>query len=424
MKHSKGYISEAVMTNSRVEANTGRAARKLRLALMGPAFIAAIGYIDPGNFATNIQAGASFGYQLLWVVVWANLMAMLIQILSAKLGIATGKNLAEHIRDRYPRPLVWFWWVQAEIIAMATDLAEFIGAAVGFKLLLGVSLLQGAVLTGIATFLILMLQRRGQKPLEKVIGGLLLFVAGAYIVELIFSQPHLPTLAKGMIVPGLPNGEAVFLAAGVLGATIMPHVIYLHSSLTQNLHGGTRHQRYSATRWDVAIAMTIAGFVNLAMMATAAAAFHFSGHTGVADLDEAYLTLEPLLSHAAATIFGLSLVAAGLSSTVVGTLAGQVVMQGFVRFHIPLWLRRAVTMMPSFVVILMGLDATRILVMSQVLLSFGIALALVPLLVFTSDKSLMGDLVNSRLIRQLGWLIVAVVVALNLWLLIGMVTGN
>ncbi|QCT22281.1 Mn(2+) uptake NRAMP transporter MntH [Jejubacter calystegiae] len=412
------------MTNSRVEANTGRAARKLRLALMGPAFIAAIGYIDPGNFATNIQAGASFGYQLLWVVVWANLMAMLIQILSAKLGIATGKNLAEHIRDRYPRPLVWFWWVQAEIIAMATDLAEFIGAAVGFKLLLGVSLLQGAILTGIATFLILMLQRRGQKPLEKVIGALLLFVAGAYIVELIFSQPDLPTLAKGMIVPGLPNGEAVFLAAGVLGATIMPHVIYLHSSLTQNLHGGTRHQRYSATRWDVAIAMTIAGFVNLAMMATAAAAFHFSGHTGVADLDEAYLTLEPLLSHAAATIFGLSLVAAGLSSTVVGTLAGQVVMQGFVRFHIPLWLRRAITMAPSFVVILMGLDATRILVMSQVLLSFGIALALVPLLVFTSDKSLMGDLVNSRLIRLLGWLIVAVVVALNLWLLIGMATGN
>ncbi|MTD37702.1 Mn(2+) uptake NRAMP transporter MntH [Erwinia sp. CPCC 100877] len=412
------------MTNSRVEANTGRAARKLRLALMGPAFIAAIGYIDPGNFATNIQAGASFGYQLLWVVVWANLMAMLIQILSAKLGIATGKNLAEHIRDRYPRPLVWFWWIQAEIIAMATDLAEFIGAAVGFKLLLGVSLLEGAVLTGIATFLVLMLQRHGQKPLEKVIGALLLFVAGAYIVELIFSQPHLPALAKGMIVPGLPNGEAVFLAAGVLGATIMPHVIYLHSSLTQNLHGGTRRQRYSATRWDVAIAMTIAGFVNLAMMATAAASFHFSGHTGVADLDEAYLTLEPLLSHAAATIFGLSLVAAGLSSTVVGTLAGQVVMQGFVRFHIPLWLRRAITMAPSFVVILMGLDATRILVMSQVLLSFGIALALVPLLVFTSDKSLMGELVNSRLIKQTGWLIVTIVVALNLWLLIGMATGN
>ena len=404
------------MTNYRVESSSGRAARKMRLALMGPAFIAAIGYIDPGNFATNIQAGASFGYQLLWVVVWANLMAMLIQILSAKLGIATGKNLAEQIRDHYPRPVVWFYWVQAEIIAMATDLAEFIGAAIGFKLILGVSLLQGAVLTGIATFLILMLQRRGQKPLEKVIGGLLLFVAAAYIVELIFSQPNLAQLGKGMVIPSLPTSEAVFLAAGVLGATIMPHVIYLHSSLTQHLHGGSRQQRYSATKWDVAIAMTIAGFVNLAMMATAAAAFHFSGHTGVADLDEAYLTLQPLLSHAAATVFGLSLVAAGLSSTVVGT-------QGFIRFHIPLWVRRTVTMLPSFIVILMGLDPTRILVMSQVLLSFGIALALVPLLIFTSDSKLMGDLVNSKRVKQTGWVIVVLVVALNIWLLVGTALG-
>ena len=408
------------MNSSRVdERNSGRAARKLRFALMGPAFIAAIGYIDPGNFATNIQAGASFGYQLLWVVVWANLMAMLIQLLSAKLGIATGKNLAEQIRDHYPRPLVWFYWVQAEIIAMATDLAEFIGAAIGFKLLLGVSLLQGAVLTGIATFLILMLQRRGQKPLERVIGGLLLFVAAAYIVELIFSQPKLAALAKGVVIPSLPGTDAVFLAAGVLGATIMPHVIYLHSSLTQHLHEGTQHQRYSATKWDVGLAMTIAGFVNLAMMATAAAAFHFNGHTGVADLDQAYLTLEPLLSHAAATIFGLSLVAAGLSSTVVGTLAGQVVMQGFVRFHIPLWVRRSITMMPSFIVIWLGLEPTRILVMSQVLLSFGIALALVPLLVFTSKPNLMGELVNSTLVRRTGWLIVALVVGLNSWLLVG-----
>ena len=383
------------MTNYRVESSSGRAARKMRLALMGPAFIAAIGYIDPGNFATNIQAGASFGYQLLWVVVWANLMAMLIQILSAKLGIATGKNLAEQIRDHYPRPVVWFYWVQAEIIAMATDLAEFIGAAIGFKLILGVSLLQGAVLTGIATF----------------------------IVELIFSQPNLAQLGKGMVIPSLPTSEAVFLAAGVLGATIMPHVIYLHSSLTQHLHGGSRQQRYSATKWDVAIAMTIAGFVNLAMMATAAAAFHFSGHTGVADLDEAYLTLQPLLSHAAATVFGLSLVAAGLSSTVVGTLAGQVVMQGFIRFHIPLWVRRTVTMLPSFIVILMGLDPTRILVMSQVLLSFGIALALVPLLIFTSDSKLMGDLVNSKRVKQTGWVIVVLVVALNIWLLVGTALG-
>ncbi|WP_058912681.1 Nramp family divalent metal transporter [Entomohabitans teleogrylli] len=411
------------MTNSRVGENQGRTARKLRLALMGPAFVAAIGYIDPGNFATNIQAGASFGYQLLWVVVWANLMAMMIQVLSAKLGIATGKNLAEQIRDHYPRPVVWLYWIQAEIIAMATDLAEFIGAAIGFKLILGVSLLEGAVLTGIATYLILMLQSRGQKPLEKVIGGLLLFVAAAYIVELVFSRPQLAALARGIAIPSLPSSQAVFLAAGVLGATIMPHVIYLHSSLTQHLHGGSQKERYAATKWDVAIAMTIAGFVNLAMMATAAAAFHFSGHTGITDLDQAYLTLEPLLSHAAATIFGLSLVAAGLSSTVVGTLAGQVVMQGFVRFYIPLWLRRAITMLPSFIVILMGMDPTRILVMSQVLLSFGIALALVPLLIFTSNRQLMGDLVNTRLVKQAGWGIVALVVALNGWLLIGSLIG-
>lgn len=313
--------------------------------------------------------------------------------------------------------------MQAEIIAIATDLAEFIGAAIGFKLLLGVSLLQGAVLTGIATFLILGLQRRGQKPLELVIGALLLFVAAAYIVELVFSRPSVAGLAQGMLLPELPTQDAVVLAAGVLGATIMPHVIYLHSSLTQNGSKGSRAERYASTKLDVAIAMTIAGFVNLAMMATAAAAFHFNGHSGISELDQAYLTLKPLLGEAAATIFGLSLVAAGLSSTVVGTLAGQVVMQGFVHFHIPLWLRRAVTMLPSFIVILAGLDATRILVLSQVLLSFGIALALLPLLAFTGNRALMGDMVNSRLVQAVGRVIVFLVVGLNLYLLFTMLAG-
>jgi manganese transport protein len=406
------------MLNSRVAESPQGSSRKIKLSLMGPAFLAAIGYIDPGNFATNIQSGASFGYTLLWVVVWANVMAMLIQLLSAKLGIATGKNLAEHIRDRFPRPAVWAYWVQAEIIAMATDLAEFIGAAIGFKLLLGVTLLEGAILTGIATFLILMLQKRGEKPLEWVIGSLLLFVALAYMVELVFSQPQLGPLLKGMAIPDLPNGDAVFLAAGVLGATIMPHVIYLHSSLTQTAGENSKADRYAATKVDVAIAMTIAGFVNLAMMATAAAAFHFNGHSGITDLDQAYVTLQPLLGQAAATIFGLSLVAAGLSSTVVGTLAGQVVMQGFVRFYIPLWVRRVVTMLPSFIVIMLGMDATRILVLSQVLLSFGIALALVPLLSFTGNRELMGEMVNSRAIQTVGKLIVVVVVGLNGYLLI------
>lgn len=408
------------MFGSRTAEQNIRSSRKIKFALMGPAFIAAIGYIDPGNFATNIQAGASYGYTLLWVVVWANIMAMVIQLMSAKLGIATGKNLAEHIRDRFPRPAVWFYWVQAEIIAMATDLAEFIGAAIGFKLVFGVSLLQGAMLTGVATFLILMLQSRGQKPLELVIGGLLLFVAAAYVIELFFSQPKVVDLLQGMAVPSLPTADAVLLAAGVLGATIMPHVIYLHSSLTQKGEGATRGERYASTKLDVAIAMTIAGFVNLAMMATAAAAFHFSGHSGIADLDQAYLTLDPLLGKAAAMVFGLSLLAAGLSSTVVGTMAGQVVMQGFIRFHIPLLVRRVVTMLPSFIVIMAGWEPTRILVMSQVLLSFGIALALVPLLAFTGNRELMGDMVNSRLMQNVGRAIVAVVVVLNGYLLVAM----
>lgn len=408
------------MSDGRAAAQTVRSSRKIKFALMGPAFIAAIGYIDPGNFATNIQAGASYGYTLLWVVVWANVMAMVIQLMSAKLGIATGKNLAEHIRDRFPRPAVWFYWIQAEIIAMATDLAEFIGAAMGFKLIFGFSLLEGAILTGIVTFLILTLQKRGEKPLEFVIGGLLLFVAAAYVIELFFSQPKFSALMQGIVVPSLPTSDAVLLAAGVLGATIMPHVIYLHSSLTQSPVGGSRREHYSSTKLDVAIAMTIAGFVNLAMMATAAAAFHFSGHTGIAALDQAYLTLDPLLGRAASLVFGFSLLAAGLSSTVVGTMAGQVVMQGFIHVHIPLLIRRVVTMLPSFIVILAGWEPTRILVMSQVLLSFGIALALVPLLVFTGNRELMGEMVNSHLMQNLGRLIVVVVVALNFYLLISM----
>lgn len=394
--------------------------RKIKTSLMGPAFIAAIGYIDPGNFATNIQAGSSYGYQLLWVVIWANLMAMFIQLLSAKLGLATDKNLAEHIRDRFPKPVVWFYWVQAEIVAMATDLAEFIGAALGFKLLLGVCLLDGAIITAIITLLILALQNRGQKPLEITICGFLLFVALAYILELVFTQPELAPLTKGMLKPSLPDKDSVFLAAGVLGATVMPHVIYLHSSLTQNL-AGSREQRYASTKLDVAIAMSIAGFVNIAMMAMAAAAFHFSGHTGIQELDQAYVTLTPLLGQAAATIFALSLIAAGLSSTIVGTLAGQVVMQGFIRFSIPIWLRRVITMLPSFIVIGFGLDPTRILIISQVLLSFGIAFALLPLLSFTSNTTLMGDLTNTRWMTNTGRIIAALIISLNVYLLMTLV---
>ncbi|MCL1037153.1 Nramp family divalent metal transporter [Shewanella submarina] len=385
--------------------------------LLGPAFIAAIGYIDPGNFATNIEAGSSFGYRLLWVVLWANLMAMFIQYLSAKLGIVTGKNLAQHLGDRLPRWAVVPYWLQAELIAMATDLAEFIGAAVGFQLLLGVSLFEGAVITGLLTLGILQLRRWGQKPIEAIIGGLLLLVAAIYVAQLLLSHPAASGMAAGLLVPGFDNGHQVYLAAGILGATVMPHVIYLHSALFEGQQGQSITSRLRASKLDVSLAMTIAGFVNVGIIAMAAAVFHFSGYRDIASIENAYMTLTPMLGKGAALLFGLSLIASGLSSSVVGTLAGEVVMQGFVRFSIPVWVRRLVTMLPAFVVIAMGIDTTKILVMSQVVLSFGIALALVPLLKFTGNKELMGRFANTKLLKCTGVAIVLLVVVLNTYLL-------
>ncbi|MGL6000846.1 MAG: Nramp family divalent metal transporter [Plesiomonas sp.] len=412
------------MENNQIAVAKNRHQR-FALTLMGPAFITAIGYIDPGNFATNIQAGSTYGYTLLWVVVVSNMMAMLIQLLSAKLGIATNKNLAEHLRDSLPKVCVWGYWIQAEIMAMATDLAEFIGASIGFKLLLGVSLLEGAILTAIISASILLVQSRNPKYLEMVIGAFLLFVAVAYLIELKFVHPDWTLVAKESFWPDEPNNNAIYLSAGILGATIMPHVIYLHSALTQRqgdpttAHTDPEQQRlhYRSTRLDVGIAMTIAGFVNMAMVVMAAATFHVSGHPEVADLETAYNTLTPLLGKAASVIFALSLIASGLSSTVVGTLAGQVVMQGFTHLKIPLWVRRVVTMLPAFVVIIIGLNPSSILVLSQVVLSFGIAFALIPLLIFTGQRALMGELTNSKIIQGIGAVIVVLVVALNIFLL-------
>lgn len=391
---------------------------KQKLMLIGPAFIAAIGYIDPGNFATNIEAGASFGYQLLWVVLWANLMAMLIQYLSAKLGIITGKDLAEHLRDHLPKWAIVPYWLQAEVIAMATDLAEFIGAAVGFQLLFGISLMQGAAITAVVTMTILMISNRGQKPLELIIASLLLLVAVIYVVELFIASPNVSHMAHGILIPTLNDPKQVYLAAGILGATVMPHVIYLHSALFKNSYGLSKQVRLKSTRTDVLVAMSIAGFVNIAIIAMAAAVFHYSGHQTVAEIETAYLTLTPLVGHSAAILFGVSLVASGLSSTVVGTMAGQVVMQGFVKFKIPMLLRRVLTMLPAFVVIAMGINTTEILVMSQVVLSFGIALALIPLLKFTNDVKLMGQFANSHWVKYAGIVIVALVLALNAYLLV------
>lgn len=393
--------------------------------LLGPAFITAIGYIDPGNFATNIQSGAIYGYQLLWVVIIANLMAMLIQLMSAKLGIATGKNLAEHIRDSFPRSIVWFYWIQTEIIAIATDLAESIGAAIGFKILFGIPLIYGLIITSIITFVILTLQNNKQKILELIIAILLIFVAIIYIVELFFSKPKILNFLQGIFIPSLPNTDAVILSAGILGATIMPHVIYLHSSLTQKLSKNKNdlNHLYSVTKLDIYTAMSIAGFVNIAIMAMSASAFHFNNHSDISDLEKAYLTLEPLLSKAAATIFGLSLLISGLTSTVVGTLAGQVIMQGFVKFYIPLWLRRLITILPSLILLQFGFQPLNILVISQVLISFGITFALFPLLKFSSNQTLMSNLVNTNFTKNIGKIIFVIIGSLNIYLIINIASN-
>ncbi len=407
-----------------VEVLEGRSNRSLwnrLLPFMGPAFIASIAYVDPGNFATNIQAGAEFGYLLVWVIVASNLMAMLIQTLSAKLGIATGKNLAEVCRERFGKRKVWGMWGVAELVAMATDLAEFLGAALGFNLLLGIPLFPAAILTAIATFLTLGLQRYGFRPLEAVISVMVGIIAVCYIVEIFIGNPDWGAVGGSIASPKFDGTESVLLATGILGATVMPHVIYLHSALTQD-RIVTREPallkrlvRFEII--DVVIAMGLAGFVNAAMLIMAASTFHSTGNTGIDSIEDAHKTLEPLLGSAASTIFALSLVVSGLSSSTVGTLAGQTIMQGFLQRTIPLWIRRSVTMIPALAVIAIGLDPTRTLVVSQVVLSFGIPFALIPLVMFTRDRGLMGALVNRRFTTLVAVGVASIIVALNGFLL-------
>ncbi len=391
------------------------------LPFLGPAFIASIAYVDPGNFATNIAGGAKFGYTLLWVVVASNLMAMLIQILAAKVGIATGRNLAELCRDHLPRPLVWGMWVVMELVAMATDLAEFIGAAVGFNLLFGMDLFTAGLVTAVVTFLILALQSRGFRPLEAVITSLLGVIALCYVVETILDKPEWGRVFYHAVVPSFAGSESVLLATGILGATIMPHVIFLHSSLTQGriiaANPAQKRRLFFFEVADITIALGAAGFINAAMLMMAAATFHRSGLTDVATLEGAHRTLEPLLGPAAGLVFAISLLAAGLASTTVGTMAGQVIMQGFIKRQIPVWLRRLVTIIPSLAVIGLGFEPTRTLVLSQVVLSFGLPFAVVPLVIFTARRSLMGELVNHRATTIMAWLVTGLIVILNIYLL-------
>jgi manganese transport protein len=380
----------------------GRRSGLLRfLPFLGPAFIASVAYVDPGNFATNIQGGSTFGYNLLWVVVLANLMAMLLQSLSAKLGVATGHNLAEMCRLQFRPPVVYSMWVISEIAAMATDLAEFLGASVALNLLFGIPLAIATLITGAVTSLILLLERRGFRPLEAVIIALVGLIAFCYVIETVFSHPDWAQVGLHAVVPWEGNSTAVLFSVGIIGATVMPHVIYLHSSLMQrrivprNEKEARRIFRLSLP--DIIIAMGLAGLVNVAMLYMAAATFHAHGLSNVATLGTAYRTLTPLLGGAASLIFAVSLLASGLSSSTVGTMAGQVIMQGFVGFTIPIWLRRAITMLPAILIAIIGVDPTRTLVISQVVLSFVLPLPVISLVLFTSRADIMGKLVNRRI---------------------------
>lgn len=397
-----------------------RGARGL-LPFLGPAFVAAVAYMDPGNFATNIQAGSTFGYMLVWVIVASNLMAMLVQSLSAKLGIASGRNLAEVIRDEFPKPAVYAMWILAEFVAMATDLAEFLGAALGLYLLFGMPLFIAGLLTGVITFLLLALQRYGFRPIEAVITAFIAVIAVSYLIETIIGKPDWGQIGMSIVQPSFSGAESVLLATGILGATVMPHVIYLHSALTQGRivvrDPKLMRRLYHFELIDVAIAMGIAGFINMAMLVMAAATFHDAGLTNISGIEDAHRTLEPLLGQASSFIFGISLLASGLSSSAVGTMSGQVIMAGFLQRTIPIWLRRGITMVPALVVIAIGLDPTRTLIISQVVLSFGIPFALIPLVMFTRRRDIMGPLVNHPVTTVAASFVALVIVALNLFLI-------
>jgi manganese transport protein len=391
------------------------------LAMLGPAFVAAIAYVDPGNFATNIAGGSQFGYLLLWVVLLANAMAMLIQYLSAKLGIVTDHSLPELFRERYPRrALCWGMWVQAEIMAMATDVAEFVGAALGLNLLFGVPLLIAGVMTGFIAFGILGLQARGHRRFELVITALLGVIFLGFLYEALRIGPSARE-SLGGLVPHLAGGDSLYLAVGIIGATVMPHVIYLHSALTngrtpvRNDRERSRVLRFE--RLDVIVALGIAGVVNMAMLAVAAKLLHQTGHTGVNTITQAHSEFARLAGGGAALAFSVALLASGASSSSVGTYAGQVVMRGFVGLNIPLLARRLVTMLPAIAVLAVGLSPTAVLVLSQVVLSFGIPFALVPLVLLTSRRDVMGVHVNRALTTALAVAVAGVIVALNVFLI-------
>ncbi|MEV4813137.1 Nramp family divalent metal transporter [Micromonospora avicenniae] len=416
----------AVSRPSPLQVARARGRVRGRLILLGPAFVAAVAYVDPGNFATNSTAGARYGYLLVWVVVVANLMAMLVQTLTAKLGLATGRSLPELCRDRLPRPLNRLMWAQAELVAMATDLAEVIGGAVALYLLFGIPLLPGGLIIGAAAFAVLALRSRGFRTFEIVIAVLLGVIVLAFAANLLAAGSD-PGSAVAGLVPRLQGTDSVLLAAGILGATVMPHVIYVHSALTRNRIPATddaeRRMIFRGQRTDVLLALAAAGTVNLAMLLIAAVSFHGTTTPDTDSLEGVHAGLGQTVGTAAALGFAVALLVSGLASTSVGTYAGEVIMQGFLRRRIPLPLRRLITLIPAVAVLAVGLDPTRALVLSQVVLSFGIPFALIPVVAFTRRRDLMGNLVNHPLTTAAAALVAGLVIVLNTFLLWQVVGG-
>ena len=411
-------LAPALPPSSLDELRSGSRLRR-RLALFGPAFVAAVAYVDPGNFATNISGGAKYGFLLVWVILAANAMAMLVQYLSAKIGIATGRNLAELCREHFPTPVRWGLWIQAEIVAIATDLAEFVGAAIALQLLFGVPPFASGLITAVVAFGILALQQRGYRHFELAIAALLGIILLGFLYDLLHVPVDGGALAGGL-VPGFDGTDSVMLAVGIIGATVMPHVVYLHSALTQGRirprDTAERRELLRAGRLDVVVALGIAGLINLSMLVIAASLFHERG-LEVESIEAAHAGLGNLIGGGAALAFAVALLASGLSSSSVGTYSGQVVMQGFIRRRIPLLLRRLVTMLPALVVLAVGVDTTEALVLSQVVLSFGIPFALVPTILLTRRKDVMGALVNRPVTTGVATAVATLIIALNGFLL-------
>jgi manganese transport protein len=394
--------------------------------LLGPAFVASIAYVDPGNVAANVSAGAQYGFLLVWVILVANVMAGLVQYLSAKLGLATGRTLPESVADHTRTPTRIAYWLQAELVAMATDLAEIVGGAIALYLLFDLPLLIGGVITGAVSLLLLAVQNRsGQQVFERVITGLLLVIAIGFLTSLVVQPPSVADVASGLI-PRFDGAESILLATAMLGATVMPHAVYLHSGLARDRHGQpeagvARRRMLRITRWDVGIAMLVAGAVNLAMLLVAAT--HLRGVENTDSIEGAYAAVQGALGPTVALFFAVGLLASGLASTSVGAYAGAMIMQGLLRRSYPLLLRRLVTLIPALAVLAIGVDPSRALVLSQVVLSFGIPFALVPLVRLTSNRSLMGDDVNHRITTALGWTVAGVIIVLNVVLIYLTVTG-